>query len=183
MPRFDSRVVPDEMSTVFPTAYYHVKVTDAKEDHFGENHILGWALRADILAPQEQEGMTFFINLFGGRKDDPEAETTKTQKTSRGLKLLRRICLATGVEFDQDTEVICEELRDQEFVVLNRTKPNDDFNNWADAWAVGDAEPGLLEPKPTAAAKPAATRNGAGRQAARPTTTRTTPAAGFARED
>lgn len=168
--RFNAGVVPDKQGDLFPNGLFHVKVAELKEgDHEGQ---LLYDLRAEICKPQKFEGQSWFTRLFIGTPDDPEADEEDTQRKSFGLRLIKRICAVTGVDFDQDMDVVCEELKDQEFIARNRQRHKDgeDFNSMRWAFGLDEAQPEVYEDgesKPKG--KPATARrttNGSGKPAA-----------------
>lgn len=170
--RFNAAVISDKPTTLFPNGLYHVKVDELKE--IDNDGALAYDLRATVVKPEKHAGETFFQRLFIGTDDDPQADEDDTQRKSRGLKFIKRLCTVTEVEFDQDSEVMCEELRDQQCIVRNRQRHKDgeDFNNLVWAFGLTEAKPEIFEDeKPTgrrASERPKA--NGAA-GAAKPTAT------------
>ena len=178
--RFNAGVISDKQGTLFPNGLYHVKVDELKE--IDNNGALAYDLRATVIKPEKHAEEAFFQRLFIGTDDDPQADDDNTQRKSRGLRFIKRLCAVTEVEFDQDADVMCEELKDKELLVRNRQrhKEGEDFNNLVWAFALGDAEPEIFDDeKPTgrkASERRTATANGSAGPA-RPTATKPTTTA------
>lgn len=148
--QFNADVISDTQADALPEGFMLVKFAEGSEDYFGDSGILTYNLRFNVIAPDSVDGMTLFHRAWVGSKDDPEADEERTQRRSSGLRLLKRICAVTGVNFRQDIDVVLEQLRDTEFVLRNthRTVNETTYNNVKWAYAKGEVQPELKEPAP-----------------------------------
>jgi len=156
---WDTNEVSDSRFITFPRGRFCVEIAAISEEA-DKNGLLFYPVALTIHKPAEFGGLTWTHFAYVGTHADPDAEEVATRRKSPGLKLLKRICASTDVVFGAPD--MCEQLADKQFIAENRPELyNEELRNkmvWA--YAIGEAEPEILEDRSMPSTRPATVAKG-----------------------